>query len=135
MFYVPAPLASPELPAKEVLGVGAATWDRFVVVPEFPQGDGVTQALELHEQGGGPVATALCVMAALGTPARLLDTQGDDAVGQAILEELRMLGVRTESIAIHPGARSALATSSCDSATGPVTSFSTLRTAPNLMLR
>lgn len=100
---------NPAEPAREVLGIGAATWDRFVVIPEFPAGDGVTQALELHEQGGGPVATALCVMAALGTPARLLDTQGDDPVGQAILEELRMLGVRTESIAIYPGAHSALA--------------------------
>lgn len=109
MFHPPDHRANPDNPAKEVLGVGAATWDRFVVVPEFPQGDGVTQALALQEQGGGPVATALCVMAVLGTPARLLDTQGDDAAGQAILDELRLLGVRTESIAIHPGARSALA--------------------------
>lgn len=109
MFYTSAHGTDPATDGREVLGIGAATWDRFVVVPEFPAGDGVTQALSLHEQGGGPVATALCVMAALGTPARLLDTQGDDAAGQAILNELRMLGVRTESIAIHPGARSALA--------------------------
>lgn len=109
MFPPPDHRADPEIPAKEVLGIGAATWDRFVVVPEFPAADGVTQALGMSEQGGGPVATALCVMAALGTPARLLDTQGDDATGRAILEELRLLGVRTESIAIHLGARSALA--------------------------
>jgi sulfofructose kinase len=101
---VPSPV-----PAKVVLGIGAATWDHFVVVPEFPSDEGVTQTLGMAEQGGGPVATALCVLAALGTPAALLDTQGDDPVGQAILKELRAFGVRTHAVSIHPGAHSAQA--------------------------
>lgn len=88
---------------KPVVGIGAATWDRFMVVPGFPGDEGVTQASAGTEQGGGPVATALCTLSALGWPTVLLDAQSDDATGQVILRELADLGVDTSHIRIHKG--------------------------------
>ena len=92
---------------KTVLGIGAATWDRFMVVPDFPTGEGVTQALASAEQGGGPVATALCALSALGHPTVLLDSQSDDATGQMIQADLARFGVGVSHLRIHPGGRSA----------------------------
>ena len=92
-----------------VLGIGAATWDHFVMVPEFPQDEGITQALATAEQGGGPVATAMCVLAHLGTPAVLLDAQGDDPTGRLIIRDLQRHAVFTDHIRIESGASSAVA--------------------------
>lgn len=80
-----------------------------MVVPEFPAGEGVTQALACAEQGGGPVATALCALAALGHPTALLDCQSDDVTGQIILGDLARLGVDVSPVQVHPGFTSALA--------------------------
>lgn len=92
---------------KPVLGIGAATWDRLMIVPEFSGGEGVTQASASAEQGGGPVATALCTLSALGWPTVLFDAQSDDATGQTILRELMECGVDTSHVRIHKGHTSA----------------------------
>ena len=88
---------------KPILGIGAATWDRLMIVPDFPEDEGVTEALASAGQGGGPVATALCTLASLGWPTVLFDAQGDDATGQAILRELSDFGVDTSHVRIHKG--------------------------------
>ncbi len=90
-----------------VIGLGAATWDHLYLVSTFPGHEGVQEALASRFQGGGPVATALCVLAKLGTPAAILDAQGDDRIGNQIREELRELGVSTGLVRVHPGASSA----------------------------
>lgn len=69
----------------------------------------MTRATAAAEQGGGPVATALCTLAALGTPTMLLDAQGDDDTGRRIVTELAGFGVDTSRIGIHPGHSSAQA--------------------------
>jgi sugar/nucleoside kinase (ribokinase family) len=97
------------MPEPFILGIGAATWDRFMLVPEFPRNEGVTAATQAAEQGGGPVATALCVLASCGHRTQLLDAQGDDPAGVAIREELRRHGVGLDYTEVHPGGRSALA--------------------------
>jgi len=84
-----------------ILGLGAATWDRFLVVPEFPCEEGVTLASRGFEQGGGPVATALCTLAALGQHTALIDCQADDVTGHCILRELQGYGVDTSRIRVH----------------------------------
>jgi sugar/nucleoside kinase (ribokinase family) len=90
-----------------VIGIGAATLDHLYLVAGFPADEGVTPALGAARMGGGPVATALCVMARLGTDALLLDAQGDDAIGHEIRAELRSHGVSTKHVSIVPGAASA----------------------------
>ncbi len=92
---------------KPVLGIGAATWDRFMIVPEFPAAEGVTQAFASAEQGGGPVATALCALSALGHPTMLLDSQSDDVIGHTILQDLTRFGVDASHIRLHPSSTSA----------------------------
>lgn len=89
------------------IGIGAATLDRFLIVPEFPHHEGVTQALQTSEQGGGPVATALCTLSSLGIPTTLLDTQSDDAMGKSIFVDLERFGVCTQQIRVRPHCHSA----------------------------
>ncbi|OAI56463.1 hypothetical protein AYO49_04240, partial [Verrucomicrobiaceae bacterium SCGC AG-212-N21] len=88
---------------KPIVGIGAATWDRFMIVPDFPASEGVIQGTASAEQGGGPVATALCTLATLGYPTLLLDAQGDDATGHMIMRDLTHFGVGTSRIRIHQG--------------------------------
>lgn len=89
-----------------VIGVGAATWDHFYMVDEFPSEEGVTEAKASHFGGGGPVATALCAMARMGLPTLLLDAQGDDAIGTLIRAELAAYGMDVSCIRVEAGASS-----------------------------
>lgn len=90
-----------------VIGIGAATWDHLWLISKFPGQEGVQEALASQFQGGGPVATALCVLAKLGAPAAILDAQGDDWLGNQIREELRGFGVSTRLVRVQQGASSA----------------------------
>lgn len=91
---------------KPVIGIGAATWDHFYVVDDFPSGEGVTEAKASHFCGGGPVATALSTMARMGLPTVLLDAQGDDAIGHSIRTELAAYGMDVSHIRVEAGASS-----------------------------
>ena len=116
-----------------VLGIGAATWDHLVIVPEFPNEEGVTRALAAAQQGGGPVATALCTLAAQGSPTCLIDVQGDDEIGQCILGELQSFGVNTQHVRVHAGAISAQASIIVRERDGARHIFFVPATAPELM--
>jgi sugar/nucleoside kinase (ribokinase family) len=89
-----------------IIGIGAATWDHFYEVDQFPSDEGVTEAKASHFGGGGPVATALCAMARMGLPTVLLDTQGDDAIGTSIRSELAAYGMDVSRIRVETGASS-----------------------------
>ncbi len=78
-----------------VVGIGAATLDDLWVVPDFSSTETVLQAHDHQVMGGGPVATALCVLACLGHRSALVDVCGDDPAGECILHELERLGVST----------------------------------------
>ncbi|TDU70622.1 sugar/nucleoside kinase (ribokinase family) [Prosthecobacter fusiformis] len=93
----------------EVVGIGAATLDDLWLVPEFSAQECVSQAVQHIQMGGGPVATALCVLGCLGRSTGLIDCVGDDASGHAIVEGLLSNGVSAEGLHTIPGARSASA--------------------------
>jgi len=93
----------------EVIGVGAATWDDLWVVDDFSSAERVVAATAHVGMGGGPVATALCVLAHLGHTCALVDSGGDDTTGDLIAAELRQIGVQTRCLHREPGARSARA--------------------------
>jgi sugar/nucleoside kinase (ribokinase family) len=90
----------------EVIGVGAATRDRLVLVDEFPAGEGVTEVLATATDGGGPVATALCVMERLGHRCHLVDAVGEPA--ESVILVRRRDGARhilfERGVAREPGA-------------------------------
>ena len=56
-----------------VIGIGAETRDDFYVVPDFADGERVAEAAAHASDKGGPVATALAVLAAHGHSCRLVD--------------------------------------------------------------
>jgi sulfofructose kinase len=92
-----------------VIGIGAATLDALSIVPEFRADEHVTPALAYAEDGGGPVATALCVLAAEGRRCALIDRCGDDVTGQKIRAGLEEFGVSTQHLRVMPKTRSASA--------------------------
>lgn len=78
-------------PQKEIdiLGIGASTLDRFIVVDHYPTGREVQQVLSSTTDGGGPVATALAVAGKYGARTAMIDSIGDDMVGQHILDDFK----------------------------------------------
>jgi len=91
----------------QIIGIGAATLDRLIWVEEFPADEGVTEMRDEATDGGGPVATALCVLAHLGRECLLVDRLGDDPAGEHILRGLKGHGVATNGVSVVAGARSA----------------------------
>jgi len=62
-------------PQKEIdiLGIGASTLDRFIVVDHYPTGREVQQVVSSTTDGGGPVATALAVAGKYGARTALIE--------------------------------------------------------------
>ena len=76
----------------DVIGVGAATRDRFLLVEDFPEGEGVTEVLATATDEGGPVATALAVLGVLGYRCHLVDGAGGP--GESVILVRRRDGAR-----------------------------------------
>lgn len=92
-----------------MVGIGAATLDDLWLVNEFSDQEGVAQAEAHLQMGGGPVATALCVLGRLGHSAVMLDAVGDDVAGAVIQAGLQRAGVSAHGLREVEGARSASA--------------------------
>ena len=93
----------------DIVGIGVSTLDLLTIVPKFSFEDSVQQAIDAKFQGGGPVATALVAAAKLGAKVAMIDSLGDDLIGQSILEEFHQYGVTTKHIQITPGKTSSIA--------------------------
>lgn len=94
----------------DIVGIGASTLDRFIVVDHFPTGREVQQAISSTTDGGGPVATALATASKYGSRTVMIDRIGDDMVGCYILEDFHKYNVNTEGIQIDADAKSGTAT-------------------------
>lgn len=99
-------------PQKEIdiLGIGASTLDRFIVVDHYPTGREVQQVVSSTTDGGGPVATALAVAGKYGARTAMIDSIGDDMVGRHILDDFKKYNVNTDAIHIEKGEKSGVAT-------------------------
>ena len=93
----------------EVVGVGAATLDDFWLVDDFSEEERVSLSNGHLSDGGGPVATALCVLAHLGHRCALIDRRGDDITGTVVAQDLAKAGIHQNSLQIAFGATSARA--------------------------
>ena len=94
----------------DIVGIGASTLDRFIVVDHFPTGREVQQAISSTTDGGGPVATALATAGKYGSRTVMIDRIGDDMVGRYILEDFHKYNVNTEGIQVDADAKSGTAT-------------------------
>lgn len=94
----------------DIVGIGASTLDRFIVVDHYPTGREVQQVVSATTDGGGPVATALAVAGKYGARTAMIDSIGDDMVGRHILDDFEKYNVNTEAIQVESGANSGVAT-------------------------
>ncbi len=119
-------------PQKEIdiLGIGASTLDRFIVVDHYPMGREVQQVVSSTTDGGGPVATALAVAGKYGARTAMIDSIGDDMVGRHILDDFKKYNVNTDAIHIEKGEKSGVATILVKHSTGERAVFFERSTAP-----
>ena len=94
----------------DIVGIGASTLDRFIVVDHFPTRREVQPALSTTTDGGGPVATALATAGKYGVSTAMIDRIGDDMVGRYILKDFHKYNVNTEAIQVDADAVSGTAT-------------------------
>ena len=94
----------------DIVGIGASTLDRFIVVDHFPTRREVQPALSTTTDGGGPVATALATAGKYGVSTAMIDRIGDDMVGHYILKDFHKYNVNTEAIQVDADAVSGTAT-------------------------
>ena len=94
----------------DIVGIGASTLDRFIVVDHYPTGREVQQVVSSTTDGGGPVATALAVAGKYGASTAMIDSIGDDMVGRHILDDFEKYNVNTDAIQVESGAKSGVAT-------------------------
>lgn len=102
----------------DIVGIGASTLDRFIVVDHFPTRREVQPALSTTTDGGGPVATALATAGKYGVSTAMIDRIGDDMVGHYILKDFRKYNVNTEAIQVDANAISGTATILVKATTG-----------------
>ena len=102
----------------DIVGIGASTLDRFIVVDHYPTGREVQQVVSSTTDGGGPVATALAAAGKYGARTAMIDSIGDDMVGRHILDDFEKYNVNTEAIQVERGAKSGVATILVKQSTG-----------------
>ena len=102
----------------DIVGIGASTLDRFIVVDHYPTGREVQQVVSSTTDGGGPVATALAVAGKYDARVVMIDSIGDDMVGRHILDDFKKYNVNTDAIQVERGAASGVATILVKQSTG-----------------
>jgi ribokinase len=106
-----------------VVGIGQCAWDYLAVVDSFPEVDTKQEVREWHEQGGGPVATALVTLARLGIPCEFFGVTGDDPEGKCIRESLLSEGIEIRSVITRSNASSQTAFIAVERGSGTRTIF------------
>jgi len=76
-----------------VTGIGQSALDYLVLVDTYPRVDTKKEVIKWHEQGGGPVATALVALSRLGISCRFHGIIGDDYAGEKIRQSLTEEGI------------------------------------------
>ncbi len=93
----------------DIVGIGVSTLDLLTIVEEFSLEDSVQKAVDAKFQGGRPIATALAAASQLGAKVAMIDSLGDDLIGQSILQEFEKYDVVTNNIKITSDTTSSIA--------------------------
>jgi ribokinase len=89
-----------------VTGLGQCCLDFLALVDSYPEADTKKEAMEIRQQGGGPVATALVALSRLGVKCMFHGVVGDDEEGGKISRSLLDEGVDVDGLVVRQGARS-----------------------------
>lgn len=92
----------------DVVGIGDVAYDNLCIVERYPEEDGSSHILEMHNQGGGCCATALVAASRLGFSTAFIGNTGDDEAGRQIRETFVQDNVSIEGVDIIEGRRSSL---------------------------
>jgi sulfofructose kinase len=106
-----------------VAGFGQCALDFLCTIDRYPPLDTKCEFDDFMVQGGGPVATALVVLARWGIPARFAGVVCPDPFGRLILEGLKEERIDTSAIRIREGSRSQFAFICVEKETGKRTVF------------
>lgn len=87
----------------DVVGLGTASHDLIGVADMEPLLGRKQPVAQWIESGGGPVPTALVVLARLGARTCMVGAVGDDAYGARIIADLAAEGVDTAGMQVRPG--------------------------------
>ena len=108
----------------DVVGMGCAAMDVLAVVERLPALDEKVHAREMDRQGGGPVGTALTVVARMGLAAAFAGQVGDDFAGEFVIDEFRREGVNLRGEVVHPHTQSQISLILVDKKSGKRTAVS-----------
>ena len=106
-----------------VTGLGQCSLDYLSLVDVYPQVDTKKEVLEWHEQGGGPVATALVALSRLGISCCFYGITGDDEAGGKIRQSLADEGVDLKGLVKRKESSSQLAFIAVEKSTAKRTIF------------
>ncbi len=87
----------------DVVGIGHSTVDYLGLIERYPESDTKVEISEFSIQGGGPVATALVTLAALGVDTAIVSKVSDDDFGRFMRSGLVEAGVDTTGLVVEPG--------------------------------
>ena len=76
-----------------VVGIGQCSLDYIAFIDSYPDVNTKKEVIEWHEQGGGPVATALVTLSRLGISCSFLGVIGDDYAGEKIRQSIAAEGI------------------------------------------
>jgi ribokinase len=106
-----------------VAGLGQCSLDFLCTIDQYPPPDTKCEFDDFLIQGGGPVATALVVLARWGIPARFAGVVCPDRFGRMILKGLNEERIDTSAVRIQEGSRSQFAFICVEKETGERTIF------------
>lgn len=106
-----------------VAGLGQCSLDYLCTIDQYPRVDTKCEFSDFLVQGGGPVATALVMLARWGISARFAGVACRDRFGRAILEGLEDEQIDTSAVRIERGERSQFAFICVEKRTGKRTVF------------
>ena len=116
----------------EVIGLGQACFDCLGQIPCFPDEDSKIEISDLYMQCGGPVASALTVLARFGISTSFIGSISNDYFGIEILNSLRNESIDTTLLKVTPGFLSQFAFISVNKINGNRNIFWKKSTAPFL---
>lgn len=114
---------TPARDSVSVAGLGQCSLDYLCTIDQYPPSDTKCEFDDLLVQGGGPVATALVVLARWGISARFAGVVCGDRFGRIILQGLQEEQIDTSAMRVQEGGRSQFAFICVEKNTGKRTIF------------